>query len=39
MEEAEPKLVLDGYRVEPGRTCVPERKEDMGTATEVGKLE
>lgn len=38
MGEAGPKLVLDRSRVEPGRTCVQERKEDMGQP-EVGKLE
>lgn len=32
MGEAGPKLVLDRSRVEPGRTCVQERKEDMSTA-------
>lgn len=39
MEEAEPKLVLEGYRVEQGRICVQKRTEGMATVIEVGKLE
>lgn len=39
MEEAEPKLVLEGYIVEQGRICVQERTEGMATVIEVGKLE
>lgn len=39
MEEAEPKLVLEQYRVEQGRICVQKRTEGMATVIEVGKVE
>lgn len=39
MEKTEPKLVLKCDRAEQGRNCIQERRDDMDTTTEVGKLE